>query len=390
MVTKLKKLFVSFLVISIAIFIVPITFKAFNNYASVQAASVKISTKSKTLYVGYGCKLNITGTKKKVTWSSTNSKVATVTQSGYVTAKNKGTTTIIAKVNGKTYKCKVTVNQSASMDIYTTRTIKFTGTTKKVTYTSSNSKVASINKNGKITAKKVGTTTITAKVNGKKYKYTLNVKANGWVTDSKGNKYYYKNNKKLTGWNYVGKYKYYFNTKTGILEQNVANRLTGKQTYYIHVNRKQCKITIFAQDGDKGYTIPVMAMTCSVGTSKTKTPAGTYNTKEKYRWRTLMGPSYGQYATKIVGGIYFHSVAGYNKTSYNIYASDYNKLGKPASHGCVRLCVRDAKWIYDNCKIGTTVTIDDKSDGCKFDKPTLKKIKSSQHYDPTDPNVKKK
>lgn len=102
-----------------------------------------------------------------------------------------------------------------------------------------------------------------------------------------------------------------------------------------------------------------------------------------------MGPSYGQYATKIVGGIYFHSVAGYNKTSYNIYASDYNKLGKPASHGCIRLCVRDAKWIYDNCKIGTTVTIDDKSDGCKFAKPTLKKIKSYQHYDPTDPNIKK-
>ena len=289
----------------------------------------------------------------------------------------------------KNIKCNITVNKAASMDIYSTRSMKFIGTTKKVTYTSSDTKIASIDKNGKVTSKKVGTVTITAKVNGKKYSCILNVKADGWVTDTKGNIYYYKNNKKLTGWNYVGKYKYYFNTKTGILDQNVADRLTGLQTYYIHVNRKQCKVTIFAQDGDKGYTIPVMAMTCSVGTSKTPTPTGTYNTKEKYRWRTLMGPSYGQYATKIVGGIYFHSVAGYNKTSYNIYASDYNKLGKPASHGCVRLCVRDAKWIYDNCKIGTTVTIDDKSDGCKFAKPTLKKIKSYQHYDPTDPNIKK-
>lgn len=389
MISKSKKLLLSFLIVSIAIFIVPITFKTFNSYASVQAASIKISTKSKTLYIGYGCKLNITGTSRKVTWSSTNPQIASVSQSGYVTAKSKGTTTIIAKVKGKTYKCNITVNKAASMDIYSTRSMKFIGTTKKVTYTSSDTKIASIDKNGKVTSKKVGTVTITAKINGKKYSCILNVKADGWVTDTKGNIYYYKNNKKLTGWNYVGKYKYYFNTKTGILDQNVADRLTGLQTYYIHVNRKQCKITIFAQDGDKGYSIPVMAMTCSVGTSKTPTPTGTYNTKEKYRWRTLMGPSYGQYATKIVGGIYFHSVAGYNKTSYNIYASDYNKLGKPASHGCIRLCVRDAKWIYDNCKIGTTVTIDDKSDGCKFAKPTLKKIKSYQHYDPTDPNIKK-
>ena len=30
-------------------------------------------------------------------------------------------------------------------------------------------------------------------------------------------------------------------------------------------------------------------------------------------------------------------------TSYNLSAAEYNKLGSPASHGCVRLCVRDAK-----------------------------------------------
>jgi len=194
----------------------------------------------------------------------------------------------------------------------------------------------------------------------------------------------------LKGWNYVGKYKYYFNKSTGILSQNVSKKLKGKQTYFIHVNRKNCKITIFAKDGNKGYTIPVMAMTCSVGTSKTPTPKGTYNTVEKFRWQILMGPSYGQYCTRVVRGIYIHSVAGYNKTSYNLSAYDYNKLGQPASHGCIRLCVRDAKWIYDNCKVGTTVTIDDKSDGCKFDKPKTIKIKSYQHYDPTDPNVKKK
>lgn len=100
-----------------------------------------------------------------------------------------------------------------------------------------------------------------------------------------------------------------------------------------------------------------------------------------------MGPSYGQYCTRIVGGVLFHSVAGYNMTSYNLKASDYNKLGSPASHGCVRLCVRDAKWIYDNCSSGTMVTIYDSSDPGPLGKPATIKIPASQNWDPTDPNL---
>lgn len=34
----------------------------------------------------------------------------------------------------------------------------------------------------------------------------------------------------------------------------------------------------------------------------------------------------------------------------------FEALGTPASHGCVRLLVSDAKWIYDNCKEGTIIT----------------------------------
>ena len=63
-------------------------------------------------------------------------------------------------------------------------------------------------------------------------------------------------------------------------------------------------------------------------------------------------------------------------------------LGQPASHGCVRLCVRDAKWIYDNCAVGTTVTIGD-SLAAPFDKPATIKIPAWQTWDPTDPAAPK-
>ncbi len=64
-----------------------------------------------------------------------------------------------------------------------------------------------------------------------------------------------------------------------------------------------------------------------------------------------MGPSWGKYGTQINAyGDWFHSVACSNPDpTYSLAAGNYNMLGQPASHGCVRLCVRDAKWIYDNC-----------------------------------------
>lgn len=187
------------------------------------------------------------------------------------------------------------------------------------------------------------------------------------------------------GWYYENGYKFYY--KNGVKQLDLDGILPKQSNYYIRVNRTMCTVTVYAQDGKNGYIIPVKRFACSVGLPSTPTPKGTYHTLNKYRWHTLMGPSYGQYCTQVVRGIYFHSVAGYNMTSYNLKASDYNKLGSPASHGCIRLCVRDAKWIYDNCGLGTTVNIYDSVDPGPLGKPSTIKIPSWQNWDPTDPNI---
>lgn len=76
---------------------------------TVQAATVSINKKSAELVVGDTLQLKISGTKNKITWATDNKSVATVNKSGLVTAKAKGKATIIATVNNKKYKCKVTV-----------------------------------------------------------------------------------------------------------------------------------------------------------------------------------------------------------------------------------------------------------------------------------------
>jgi len=77
--------------------------------------------------------------------------------------------------------------------------------------------------------------------------------------------------------------------------------------YLIKVNRACNTVTIYEKDEKGKYTVPVKAMVCSVGTG-TRTLTGSFSTKEKYRWKLLNGNVWGQYATRIVGGILFHSV----------------------------------------------------------------------------------
>ena len=189
----------------------------------------------------------------------------------------------------------------------------------------------------------------------------------------------------VTGWKRIDGYKYYFNG-SGATVQDLDGVIGRQSSYYITVNRAKCQVMVYAKSETGKYDIPVKTFVCSVGMPGTPTPTGTFTTPAKYRWHTLMGPSYGQYCTRIVGGVLFHSVAGSNMTSHNLSAGNYNMLGQPASHGCVRLCVRDAKWIYDNCALGTTVTISDTA-AMQFDKPTSIKIPASQNWDPTDPNA---
>ena len=84
----------------------------------IAVTSLLLDKTSLTLEVGENYTLVVTvspsnATDKSVTWSSTNSSVATVS-SGKVTAKSEGTTMIAAEAhNGKTATCIVTVNEPA-------------------------------------------------------------------------------------------------------------------------------------------------------------------------------------------------------------------------------------------------------------------------------------
>ena len=163
---------------------------------------------------------------------------------------------------------------------------------------------------------------------------------------------------------------------------------TNNKPYYIEVIRNQNVVIVYGLDENKQYTKIVKVFVCSAGKG-TNTPTGTFKTTKGYNWGALFGGVYGQYSTRITGHILFHSVPYYSKNKGDLEWEEYNKLGTKASAGCIRMTVRDVKWIFDNISNGTTVRIYDGNLPSGVTKPSAPKIPAdspNKGWDPTDPD----
>lgn len=170
----------------------------------VSASAAKLNKKSLSLNVGKSYILKISGTKGKITWTSSKKRVATVSSKGVVKAKKKGTATITAKYGKRKLTCKVTVKQpvtsvklnknSASIAVGKSVTLKATvaptaANNKAVTWKSSNTSVAIVSSNGVVTGRKSGTATITATAkDGSKKKASCKVTVKGVTPATTPNK----------------------------------------------------------------------------------------------------------------------------------------------------------------------------------------------------------
>ena len=148
---------------------------------TVSAATFSLSQTRVTLNIGDSAELSVVGSEELAKWASYNVNIATVDQSGKVTAVRKGSTTISARI-GLTYKkCTVTVVDSSikvnkpTAVIYTggtsTQTVQLRatvkGASKAVTWTSLNPAVATVDEKGKVTSVSDGQAVIMATANGK-------------------------------------------------------------------------------------------------------------------------------------------------------------------------------------------------------------------------------
>ncbi len=161
-----------------------------------EVTSIKLNQTSATLYASETIQLTATvspdnATDKTVTWSSSNTSVATVSN-GKVTAIAVGKAIITAQCGNVKAECTITVKATEVTSIALNRTsvtlsagetVQLTATVspdnatnKTVTWSSSNTSVATVS-NGKVTAVAVGTAIITAQCGNVKAECTITVKA---------------------------------------------------------------------------------------------------------------------------------------------------------------------------------------------------------------------
>ena len=174
--------------------------------AACAKAQYSIDKETAEITVGETLQLNVTSTSDKeftVEWSSSDDAVATVSETGLVTAVKEGSAEITAKADGNELKCALTVkakpeqqytykisHTSATLEEESTLQLSVTSEPEKalsVTWTSSDHAVATVSDTGLVTAVKEGTATVKAVVDGKEltcavtvepapvlYTYTLN------------------------------------------------------------------------------------------------------------------------------------------------------------------------------------------------------------------------
>ncbi len=163
----------------------------------IPVSSISLNTTSLTLEKGKSEKLTATvkpddATDKTVTWSSSNTSVASVDGNGKVTAVAGGQAIITAKAGEQAAECSVKVTvpvtsvsidpSSLSLEEGQSATLKATvspsdADEKTVAWSSSNAGIAKVDDAGKVTAVKAGSATITAKVGEKTAACSVTVEA---------------------------------------------------------------------------------------------------------------------------------------------------------------------------------------------------------------------
>lgn len=132
-----------------------------------------------------------------------------------------------------------------------------------------------------------------------------------------------------------------------------AEPLLGKRSgYTVFTNLSTNIVNVFIADGTGKEIITFKRYQCTSGAPSTPTIRGTYYIYMK-RYYFDSGAARCFYFSPFKGGYGFHTVLCYKDSTPSRIMD--GRLGMYLSHGCIRLAINNAKWIYDNCPIGTKV-----------------------------------
>lgn len=159
--------------------------------------------------------------------------------------------------------------------------------------------------------------------------------------------------------------------------------------YRLDVDLTNCVVTVYERDDEGMYTKVVRQMIMTSGNEENRTPSGTFSIghmKERFGHFIAFQGDYAQYWTQVVNGVYFHSILYASTNESTMKSASYNNLGRNVSHGCIRMYVEDARWIYYNIPAGTICHLSNRKRNAELTKSLKKTIPFGQYQPTPDPN----
>lgn len=134
---------------------------------------------------------------------------------------------------------------------------------------------------------------------------------------------------------------------------NLKGEIYKKTEYTLDVNLTNQNINVIKKDK---VLKNIKCSTGILGDQETETPLGIFNIQCKGEYFYSNKYKEGaRYYIKFFSNYLIHSIPVDKKG--NIIEDEKKKIGFPASHGCIRISIQDAEWIYNNIPEGSSVII---------------------------------
>lgn len=122
--------------------------------------------------------------------------------------------------------------------------------------------------------------------------------------------------------------------------------------YFLYTNLEEQNTYVY--EGSSNNWKLVKNFQASSGARGQETPKGTFSITGRGDWFFAQASQEGaKYYIQFMGDYLYHSLP-FDESKTNVVDAT---IGKPASHGCIRSNVEDAKWLYDNIPDHTKVII---------------------------------
>ena len=150
---------------------------------------------------------------------------------------------------------------------------------------------------------------------------------------------------------------------TGIADTATLNRLFSDEAscklfpYRVEVSIERQRVYVYELNESGEYDL-VQTFLCSTGLGDS-TPRGIFlDGGPANVWHHFSKfDVWARYSFEIEGDIMFHSVLFKEKDPNTVTENSLYALGQKASHGCVRLAVKSARWLFEHCRHGSLVII---------------------------------